>query len=464
MTSDIARRFFRFAALRNLAALTLLTGTLAALTTEEFQNAVSKLKPGDTWNVPEGVHRDLVMKVGVSGTPGKPIRIRASTPGKTVFSGGSTAVLEGDYLVFEGFVFKDGGIPTVDGHILTVKGNYCRVSDCAFLQYNNKGKQWIRIFGVSNTYSRNWTEGKTTKDPVLQIEVDKDRPNYDVIEGNYFGPRSELGENGGETMRIGYSSQAWFTSRTLVVSNLFEKCDGEIEIISGKSCQNVYLDNTFRNCAGCLTLRHGNDSVVSGNFFLGEGNKNSGGIRVIGAGHLLAGNYFQGLGVRSGGVLAFTTAQPDFQPSGYWTVTNIIAVGNLFADNLGACVDFSSMKGGKGGSQTILPADLSFKENVFLGKTGVPIFTGERGPRVVFEKNSFQGDLGIDPVAGVEMKTPSGLSKNAEGQYLPLHPATSGTPARVPVPGWEDLLIRSLDGKTKPLFRKGAGPLWSREN
>jgi len=45
-------------------------------------------------------------------------------------------------------------------------------------------------------------------------------------------------------------------SRALVEENRFEGCRGEIEIISNKSCENVYRRNTFVDCEGTLTLRH----------------------------------------------------------------------------------------------------------------------------------------------------------------------------------------------------------------
>jgi len=57
-------------------------------------------------------------------------------------------------------------------------------------------------------------------------------------------------------------------SRAVVESNLFDRCDGELEIISSKSCENVYRHNTFLDCAGMLTLRHGNRCTVEGNFFI----------------------------------------------------------------------------------------------------------------------------------------------------------------------------------------------------
>ena len=84
-------------------------------------------------------------------------------------------------------------------------------------------------------------------------------------------------------------------SGTLVESNLFDRCDGEIEIISSKSCENIYRFNTFLDCAGMLTLRHGNRCRVEGNFFLGHHKKGSGGIRIIGEDHIIINNYIEGI-------------------------------------------------------------------------------------------------------------------------------------------------------------------------
>ena len=53
-------------------------------------------------------------------------------------------------------------------------------------------------------------------------------------------------------------------------------------MISNKSGSNVFRANTFRESAGTITLRHGNDNLVEGNFFLGNNKSQTGGIRVIG--------------------------------------------------------------------------------------------------------------------------------------------------------------------------------------
>ena len=93
-------------------------------------------------------------------------------------------------------------------------------------------------------------------------------PNRHRIDHNHFGHRPPLRRNGGETIRVGNSWSSMSSSGTLVERNLFDRCDGELEIISSKSSDNVYRQNTLRACAGMLTLRHGNRCLVADNYFL----------------------------------------------------------------------------------------------------------------------------------------------------------------------------------------------------
>jgi poly(beta-D-mannuronate) lyase len=83
---------------------------------------------------------------------------------------------------------------------------------------------------------------------------------------------------------------------SLIEDNLFLRCNGESEIISVKSNGNLIRRNTFRASQGSLVLRHGDDNVVTGNFFFGDGEKGSGGVRLQGTGQVVANNYFFGLG------------------------------------------------------------------------------------------------------------------------------------------------------------------------
>ena len=61
-------------------------------------------------------------------------------------------------------------------------------------------------------------------------------------------------------------------SRMIVEDNYYEHCDGEAEIISNKSCENIYRRNTFVECKGAL-MRHGNRCTAEGNWFFGHGRR-----------------------------------------------------------------------------------------------------------------------------------------------------------------------------------------------
>ena len=136
-------------------------------------------------------------------------------------------------------------------------------------------------------------------------------PNYHRIDSNYFADRPPGNGNGWETIRIGLSGVAQSNSFSVVENNLFERVDGENEAISNKSSHNTFRYNTFRDMAATLTLRHGNDATVEGNFFLGENDTSSGGVRVIGERHKIINNYFANIDDNGGGAIAINRGEVD---------------------------------------------------------------------------------------------------------------------------------------------------------
>ena len=72
------------------------------------------------------------------------------------------------------------------------------------------------------------------------------------LDHNFFGPRPPLGSNGGETIRIGTSEESLSDSLTLVERNIFDRTNGEIEIISIKSGANVVRGMTTGRISGRL--------------------------------------------------------------------------------------------------------------------------------------------------------------------------------------------------------------------
>ena len=92
--------------------------------------------------------------------------------------------------------------------------------------------------------------------------------NHHQIDHNYFGERPVYGSNGAETMRVGTSQQAYSSSNTVIENNLFERCSGEVEVISIKSSDNVIRNNILLECEGVVALRHGDRNTVNNNLLL----------------------------------------------------------------------------------------------------------------------------------------------------------------------------------------------------
>jgi Chondroitinase B len=131
------------------------------------------------------------------------------------------------------------------------------------------------------------------------------------IDSNYFADRP-VGRtsNGYEMIRIGDSATSNTNAGVVVENNLFKSTDGEIEIISIKSNDNIYRYNTITESAGTLTLRHGDRATVEGNFILGNEKDGSGGVRVIGQDHKIFNNYIANVDDRADGAIAFGQRSP----------------------------------------------------------------------------------------------------------------------------------------------------------
>lgn len=308
----------------------------------ELVKAVAAARPGDAVVLCEGTWTDVKLSISARGDPGRPVFIRAQRPGETVLTGNSGLRISGNNVVVEGLFFR--GVTSRED-IVRIDGDHCRLTQCAIIDSNppvQSGQtKWVHLFGLDNRVDHCHFAEKSGEGVVLQVEVG-DRPNNHMIDHNYFGHRPPLGRNGAETVRIGYSFQSMLASRTTVESNLFERCDGEIEIISSKSCENSFIHNTFLNSQGCLTLRHGNRCLVAGNFFLGGGTSGTGGVRVIGEGHRIINNYLSGLGGRAGGAIVLVAGIPNSPLAGYFQVKDCLIAFNTIIGCKGPCLLLNS--------------------------------------------------------------------------------------------------------------------------
>jgi len=365
-----------------------------------------RLRPGDSVVMIEGPWRGQTIVFRAQGTARKPITLRAGTPGKTILTGQSSLKIEGEYVVVSG-IWVRAGEKASDG--IFIAGNHCRLTGCAVTQ--STYKFFVHFSGYENRMDHCFLAEKTSDSPTLQVEVES-RPNHHLIDWNYFGHRPPLGRNGGETMRVGYSWQSMSNSATTVENNLFERCDGEIEIISSKSCNNIYRGNTFLDCAGMLTLRHGNGCLVENNFFIGHHKRGSGGIRVIGEDHTIVNNYIEG--VSQGGVW-ITSGIEDSPLKGYFCARNILLAFNTIVDSRGPYLDLSAGLGSA--RRTLLPENIIIANNAFAVPQDGTLTKGQQGQGWKWLGNLAQANAtNLPGIRSVDIK----LQRASDGLLRPM--------------------------------------------
>lgn len=390
----------------------------------EFARFQKAAKPGDVIVLKNGEWADASLLFNAQGTADKPITLRAETPGQVILTGKSRLRIGGQHLVVDGLWFKGAGERKDDVIEFRANSNLsaqnCRLTGCAITDYNPPAKKqdykWISLYGVSNRVDHCYFAGKQHAGTTLVVWVG-DQPNYHQIDHNHFGPRLRLGENGGETIRVGTSEVSMNTSRTTVEFNLFEKCNGEVEIISNKSCENTYRHNTFLSCEGAMTLRHGNRCLVEANYFLGNRQKYTGGVRVIGEDHRVINNYFAELGgdeARS--ALTLMNGLPDSPLHGYFQVKRAVIAFNTFVDCKSAVLIGYVSDNPKGAN--LSPLDCVFANNLLVaGKT--PLVKIETATvNWLWQGNIAQGATGLADTKGLSLQTVN-VVKDKEGIYRP---------------------------------------------
>lgn len=294
-----------------------------------FDEAVKAAQPGDTILLSEAEWRDAVLKFKGAGTKDAPITLKAATPGKAILTGKTQVKIGGEYLVVEGLHIRNQDPAAGDSVEFRIDSKnlarHCRLTNCAITQDTEikgaKESRWVGIYGDQNQVDHCLIQGKTTKGTTLVVWLGEGQEARHTIDHNYFGPREKLGKNGGETIRIGDSKTSMQTAACVIENNLFEKCNGEAECISNKSCGNIYRGNTFVEVSGTLTLRHGNGCLVEGNGFFGNHANGTGGIRIIGEDHIVRGNYLENLaGEDARCAITFMLGIPNSVPHGYFQV------------------------------------------------------------------------------------------------------------------------------------------------
>lgn len=366
---------------------------------EALRTALKNVAPGDTIIMADQTWTDVKINFIGKGTPENPIALKAQTPGHVILNGTSRIIISGIYLTVEGLWFKDGN--AIGKSVINFRknetelANFCRVTNCAITNYNPNDRaskyQWVELWGKNNRVDHCSFYGKTNQGPVLIVGLRGNPENLENnhrIDNNYFGYRPPLGANGGETIRVGTSHASMESSKTLVENNLFEKCNGEVEIISNKSCDNVYRNNLFLESEGILTLRHGDRCLVEGNVFFGNNKPHTGGIRVINEGHIIQNNLMIGLkgdGFRA--PLVIMNGVPNGPLNRYNQVKDVVIQNNTFINS--SAIELCE---GSDAERSATPINTTFANNLFYGTESIGLLNiSDDISGISFSGNKVQG-------------------------------------------------------------------------
>lgn len=330
-------------------------------------DCLKKAVAGDRVIIEAGTYRDVDLKWKVVGTKQAPITVEAK-PGTVLITGRSSLVMGGKHFVVSGLEFRNG-YPSRRSVVEFAGGKDfaqdCNLTRCVIDNYNtedrSQSKSYIYLSGQRNRVDhcellRKYNLGVTL---LVNLNGANNLNNHHQIDHNYFGPREVYGSNGAETMRIGTSLQSYETSATTVCDNLFDRCSGEVEVVSIKSCDNIVRGNYLWECEGVVALRHGKRNLVENNTFVGNGKRNTGGVRVVDSDHVIRNNTFVSLaGQRFFSALGVMNAVPNSLPNRYVQVSDITITDNVY-------VDCTNLEFGTGADaeRTSAPRSIDFKRN-----------------------------------------------------------------------------------------------------
>lgn len=378
-----------------------------------FDAAMKSAVAGDVIVLQNGEWKDVDLRVRGDGKEGRPITVKAEEPGKVRITGNSKLRLAGELLVVEGLWFQNCLPQKAD--IVSFRedskklANHSVLRGCAITQdqtsTDSMERKWVSIYGAGNMVEGCHFEGKTSKGTLLVVWLSTEEgspPPKHHIRRNYFGNRPRLGKNGGETVRIGVSETSMQRAECLVEGNYFEKCDGEVECISNKSCGNVYRGNTFVECQGTITMRHGNGCLIEGNVFEGRHCKQTGGIRIIGEDHRVIGNYLSGLeGDEARSAICLQNGIENSPDNGYFQVKRALIQDNTILDcKTSITIGYAD----KDVKALLPPVDSTFVGNYVTAEGRKVVFLTDPSAQIIWKENAVWGsETGIGAVEGLRL-------------------------------------------------------------
>jgi poly(beta-D-mannuronate) lyase len=269
-------------------AATASAATYTVSSISALQSRINSAVAGDIIILQNGIYTtSAAITINRQGSAAARITIMAETPGGVEIRGthGFTVSSPATYVTIDGFrlTHTSGRNSVASGatRIRFTRNIFQCTGDGAYLT----------VAGHDAEIDRNEFRNKSTVGNMIDVRGSGSQIAQRVwIHHNYFHDFTNAGANGAETIRFGLSGLSLSNGFGIIEHNLFLRCNGENELISIKSSSNTIRYNTILDSPGTqLTLRHGNDCLVYGNYL-----RNTDGIRIFGDRHQVFSNYLEG--------------------------------------------------------------------------------------------------------------------------------------------------------------------------
>ena len=316
-----------------------------------------KLEAGNTYIIEDSEYPNDKVNIKSSGTKDLPITIQAEN---VIISNKSTLRITGSNIIFSGFTFQDIDM----NKMIKLEGDNIQFCNNTIQVLKRDVEYVLGVYGSNIRISNNTFRHFDKLGVIINVIVNKDKPNYCLIDNNNFNERKNMDKsNGAETVRLGDSKTSMLDCKSILYGNMFNLCSGEIEIVSVKSCKNIIYNNKFIDSEGGLCFRHGKNNLAIYNYFLGN-NEECAGIRLTDSGHKIYFNTFEKIinenPFRS--ALSVMCGEVNNKLNGYAPVSDIIVKYNDFL----YCENSLSIGVNNKRKSNILPVKLDITENRFI--------------------------------------------------------------------------------------------------
>ncbi|MCL2412519.1 MAG: hypothetical protein FWC98_00060 [Bacteroidales bacterium] len=385
-------------------------------TNAQWRSVLGSLQAGDIVYLEDGIYTNFQVDIRGNGTATNPIIVQARNPGNVFIEGAIAVRKAGNFITVSGLHFRNGwGLSTNSdpnreaglvyqfrigtGEVASNSRLTNSVFDSLFnpsLNEHNRDHDdwWVGLYhGSNNRIDHNYFGFKRGYGVLMFVDPRNGNPNVPsnhVLENNFFGHRPQKVENGVEQIRIGDSERSMFSVGMIIRNNVFYHNNGEIEIISVKSADNIIEGNFVYESRGQFTLRHGDRNTIRNNVFIGNGLSNRSGVRVINAGQRVYNNWFQGLrGSGTWSALSFQMGIIQTHPlNSHHRVINAEVAYNTFVDvqriEIGSNVSNPP-------SAVFPPLDSRFRNNIIFNATSsvlpITVLVAGREEGITFEAN-----------------------------------------------------------------------------